>query len=85
MDHWGDHALQCRVCKGVAVAYRYIAVRDILYRMAKELGLDAVESPISLFVSPGRRGDDLTYCLRIGRRGRDLYLDVVGSSSLAGF
>jgi hypothetical protein len=40
-------------------------------------------SPISPSVSRGRKGAARTCCLRTGKGGRDLYLDVVGSSSLA--
>jgi hypothetical protein len=84
MDRWGDHAVQCRVGKGIAVTYRHNAVRGILYRMAKELGLDVVREthfPIHVPGAEGRRPDLL---LKEWEGGRDLYLDVVGSSPLAG-
>jgi hypothetical protein len=37
MDVWGDHAVQCRVGRGVDNTYRHNVVRDCLFRMGNEL------------------------------------------------
>jgi hypothetical protein len=56
MDRWGDHAVQCRIGKGVAVTYRHNAVRENLYRMARVLGLDVVREPHFPIRVPGAEG-----------------------------
>jgi hypothetical protein len=38
MDQWGDHAVQCRMGRGMANTYRHNAVRDILIPVGKEVG-----------------------------------------------
>eukprot|EP00884_Botryococcus_braunii_P007583 jgi/Botrbrau1/16826/Bobra.150_2s0051.1 len=83
MDRFGDHAVQCRVGLGVAVTYRHNAVRDMLFRIGKEV--EAVvtrEPPLPVrFVGFETRRPDLVFLDWDG--GRDLYVDVVGTSPLA--
>jgi hypothetical protein len=82
MDRWGDHAVQCRQGKGVGVTFRHNAVRDILFRICKELGLDVVREPsfqVRGWGAEGRRPDLL---LKDWEGGKDLFVDIVGSSSL---
>eukprot|EP00884_Botryococcus_braunii_P016683 jgi/Botrbrau1/3699/Bobra.0008s0026.1 len=45
MDRFGDHAVQCRVGRGVAVTYRHNAVRDILFRIGKEVEAVVTREP----------------------------------------
>eukprot|EP00884_Botryococcus_braunii_P021563 jgi/Botrbrau1/8090/Bobra.0230s0015.1 len=83
MDRFGDHAVQCRVGRGVAVTYRHNAVRDMLFRVGKEV--EAVvtrEPPLPVrVVGFETRRPDLVFLDWDG--GRDLYVDVVGTSPLA--
>lgn len=83
MDRWGDHAVQCRQGKGVAVTYRHNVVRDLLYRLAKDLGLDVAREPHFPVRVPGAEGRRPDLVFREWEGGRDLYLDVVGSSPLS--
>eukprot|EP00884_Botryococcus_braunii_P022052 jgi/Botrbrau1/8530/Bobra.0029s0034.1 len=83
MDRFGDHAIQCRVGRGVAVTYRHNAVRDMLFRIGKEV--EAVvtrEPPLPVrVVGFETRRPDLVFL--DWDEGRDLNVDVVGSSPLA--
>eukprot|EP00884_Botryococcus_braunii_P021482 jgi/Botrbrau1/8017/Bobra.384_2s0039.1 len=83
MDRFGDHAIQCRVGRRVAVTYRHNAVRDMLFRIGKEV--EAVvtrEPPLPVrVVGFETRRPDLVFLDWDG--GRDLYVDVVGTSPLA--
>jgi hypothetical protein len=83
MDRWGDHAVQCRVGRGVANTYRHNAVRDILIRAGKEVGTVVVREPPLPVRVPGfeARRPDLMF--QDWEGGRDLYIDVVGTSPLA--
>jgi hypothetical protein len=45
MDRWGDHAVQCRVGRGVAVTFRHNAVRDVLFRIGKEVEVVVTREP----------------------------------------
>eukprot|EP00884_Botryococcus_braunii_P012645 jgi/Botrbrau1/21381/Bobra.0216s0003.1 len=77
-DRWGDHAVHCRVGRGVVVTFRHKAVRDVLFRIGKDL--EAVvtrEPPLPLrAVGFEARRPDLLFLDWDG--GRDLYVDVVG-------
>jgi hypothetical protein len=80
MDRWGDHAVQCRVGRGVANTYCHNAVRDILIRVGKEV---VREPPFPFrvlgFEARARRPDLM---FQDWEGGRDLYIDVVGTSPL---
>eukprot|EP00884_Botryococcus_braunii_P009844 jgi/Botrbrau1/18861/Bobra.177_2s0021.1 len=77
MDRFGDHTVQCRVGRGVAVTSRHNAVRDLLFRIGKEM--EAVvtrEPPFPVrVVGFETRRPDLVFLDWDG--GRDLYVDVV--------
>eukprot|EP00884_Botryococcus_braunii_P011270 jgi/Botrbrau1/20143/Bobra.0173s0045.1 len=77
------HAVQCRVGRGVAVTSRHNAVWDLLFRIGKEV--EAVvtwEPPLPVrVVGFETRRPDLVFLDWDG--GRDLYVDVVGTSPLA--
>eukprot|EP00884_Botryococcus_braunii_P004203 jgi/Botrbrau1/13784/Bobra.0056s0035.1 len=45
MDRWGDHAVQRRVGHGLAVTSRHNAVRDLLFRIGKEVGAVVTREP----------------------------------------
>eukprot|EP00884_Botryococcus_braunii_P002612 jgi/Botrbrau1/12351/Bobra.0239s0003.1 len=45
MDRWGDHAVQCRLGRGVAVTFRHNAVRDVLFRIGKEVEAVVTREP----------------------------------------
>jgi hypothetical protein len=83
MDRWGDHAVQCRVGRGVAVTFRHNAVRDVLFRIGKEVEVVVTrEPPLPVrVVGFEARRPDLLFVDWDG--GRDLYVDVVGTSPLA--
>jgi hypothetical protein len=74
---------QCRVGRGVAVTFCHNAVRDLLFRIGKEV--EAVvtrEPPLPVrVVGFETRRPDLVFLDWDG--GRDLYVDVVGTSPLA--
>eukprot|EP00884_Botryococcus_braunii_P022923 jgi/Botrbrau1/9314/Bobra.0111s0038.1 len=80
---WGDHAVQCRVGRGVANTYCHNAVRDILFRMGKEVEAVVIREPSLPVRVPGfeARRPDLMF--QDWEGGRDLYIDVVGTSPLA--
>jgi hypothetical protein len=83
MDPWGDHAVQCRVGVGLANTFRHNAVWDCLLRMATELLLPIGKEPplpVQVLGLSTRRPD---LVVRDWDNGRDLYLDVVGTSPLA--
>eukprot|EP00884_Botryococcus_braunii_P016635 jgi/Botrbrau1/3655/Bobra.0204s0045.1 len=82
MDRRGKHAVQCRVGAGVANTYSRNAVRDCLLRMAKELQLQVrKEPPLPVQVlGLSTRPPDLV--VPDWDNGRDLFLDVVGTSPL---
>eukprot|EP00884_Botryococcus_braunii_P022983 jgi/Botrbrau1/9369/Bobra.354_2s0024.1 len=83
MDRFGDHAVQCRVGRGVAVTYPQNAVQDMLFRIGKEV--EAVvtrEEPLPVrVVGFETRRPDLVFLDWDG--GRGFYVDVVGISPLA--
>jgi hypothetical protein len=83
MDRWGDHAVQCNQGKGVAVTYRHNSVRDILFRICKELGIAVEREPSFPVRVPGAEGRRPDLLLKVWEGGKDLYIDVMGSSSLA--
>eukprot|EP00884_Botryococcus_braunii_P023020 jgi/Botrbrau1/9401/Bobra.0252s0026.1 len=82
-DRWGDHAVQCRVGRGVANTYRHNAVRDILFRVGKEVEAVVVREPsfpVRVLGFEARRPD---FMLQDWEGGWDLSIDVVGTSPLA--
>jgi hypothetical protein len=83
MDRWGAHALPCRVGKGVSVTHRHNSVRNILFRLGKGMGLDVVREPHFPVRVPGAEGRRPDLLFQNWEDGRDLFTDVVGSSSLA--
>jgi hypothetical protein len=72
-----------RVGHGVANTYRHNRVRDCLFRMAKELQVMVGREPQFPVQAPGleARWPDLVFF--DWDNGRDIYVDVVGSSPLA--
>jgi hypothetical protein len=60
-------AVECRVGRGVAITERHNAFRDIVYWMAKELGLDVVREPHSPIRVPGAEGCRPDLLLETGR------------------
>jgi hypothetical protein len=60
-----------------------IAVCDILCRVCKELGLAVVREPSFPVQAPGAEGRRPDLLLKDWEGRKDLYVDVVGSSSLA--
>lgn len=83
MDRRGDHALQCRVGKGVLVTHCQSSIRGLLYRLGRELGLAMVRKPHIAVRAPGTEGRRPDLLCRNWEDGRDLYIYVVGSCSLA--
>jgi hypothetical protein len=83
MDAWGDLAVQCQVGRGVANTYRHNMVRDCLFRIAKKLGVSVGREPQFPIQAPGMEARRPDLVLFGWDNGRDLYLDVVGSSPLA--
>jgi hypothetical protein len=83
MDCWGDHAIQCRYGRAVATTHRHNMVRDILFRIARELGVRVEREPHFPVRVPGAEGRRPDIVLRDWDEGRDLFVDVVGSSPLA--
>eukprot|EP00884_Botryococcus_braunii_P000089 jgi/Botrbrau1/10080/Bobra.0355s0033.1 len=83
MHRWGDHAVQCRVGRGVANTYRHNAVRDLLFRVGKEVETVVVREPPLPVRGLGfeARRPDLIFQDWEGRG--DLYIDVVCTSPLA--
>eukprot|EP00884_Botryococcus_braunii_P006641 jgi/Botrbrau1/15979/Bobra.0375s0004.1 len=83
MDRWGDHAVQCRVGRGVAVTFRHNAVRDLLFRIGMEVAaVGTREPPLPVrVVGFESHGPDLVFLDWDG--GWDLYVDVMGTSPLA--
>eukprot|EP00884_Botryococcus_braunii_P006632 jgi/Botrbrau1/15970/Bobra.0294s0008.1 len=82
MIRWGDHAVQCRVGRGVANIYRHNAVRYILFRVGKEVETVVVREPplpVRVLGFEARRPDLM---FQDWEGGRDLYIDVVGTSPL---
>eukprot|EP00884_Botryococcus_braunii_P023541 jgi/Botrbrau1/9871/Bobra.0080s0006.1 len=83
MDRWCDHAVQCRVGRGVAFTFRHNAVWDALFRIGKEVEAMVTREPplpVRVLGFEARR-PDLMFADWDG--GRDLYVDVVGTSPLA--
>eukprot|EP00884_Botryococcus_braunii_P013457 jgi/Botrbrau1/22111/Bobra.0206s0037.1 len=83
MDRFGDHAVQCRAGRGVVVTSRHNAVRDLLFRIGKEVEAAVNREPplpVRVLGFETRR-PDLVFLDWVG--GRDLYVDVVGTSPLA--
>eukprot|EP00884_Botryococcus_braunii_P009078 jgi/Botrbrau1/18171/Bobra.53_1s0039.1 len=83
MNRWGDHAVQCRVGRGEANTYRHNAVRDILFWMGKEVETMVVREPplpVRVLGFEARRPDLM---FQDWEGGRDLYIDVVGTSPLS--
>eukprot|EP00884_Botryococcus_braunii_P008369 jgi/Botrbrau1/17533/Bobra.0529s0003.1 len=78
MDWFGDHAVQCRAGRGVAVTSRHNAERDLLFRTGKDVEAVATwEPPLPVWVVGSEtRRPDLVFLDWDG--GRDLYVDVVG-------
>ena len=67
----------------VANTYRHNQVRDCLYRVAKELQLMVGREPQFPVQAPGLEARRPDLVLFDWDNGRDLYVDVVGSSPLA--
>jgi hypothetical protein len=91
LDRWGDHVLHCRVGRGVTVTHWHKSIRDLLYRLVVGCGSWAVgpglavvrEQHLSFPVRvPGAEGRRPNLLFRNFEDGGDLFIDVVGSSSL---
>jgi hypothetical protein len=82
MDRWGDHAIQCRLGGGGANTYRHKPVRDWLFRMAREFGVSVWREPALSAQIPGSDSQRPDLVLVDWDNGRDLYVDVVGTSPL---
>jgi hypothetical protein len=65
------------------VTYRHNSVRDILFRICKELGMAVEREPSFPVRVPGAEGRRPDLLLKDWEGGKDLYIDVVGSSPLA--
>jgi hypothetical protein len=80
MDVWGDHAVQCRVGRGVAIMYSHNVVRDRLFRILQVL---VGREPQFRVQIPGIEAHRPDLVFFDWEHGRDLYADVVGLSPLA--
>ena len=83
MDRWGDHAVQCRVGVGVANTFRHNAIRDLILRIGRELSLPVGREPSFPVQVPGLETRRADLVIRDWEHGRDLFVDVVGTSPLA--
>jgi hypothetical protein len=82
IDRWRDHALRCRVGRGVAVTHRHVSTRDTLFRLVGGWARCGAGTPLS-GPCQGWKAGGQTFGLGIWGEGRDLYVDVVESSSIA--
>lgn len=82
LDRWGDHAVQCRYGKGVSATSRHNAVRDVLFVMGRRLGLDVEREPHFPVRVPGAEGRRPDLIFKNWVEGKDLYVDIAGSSPL---
>jgi hypothetical protein len=64
------------------VTYRHNVVRDFVFRICKQLGMDAAREPSIPDRVPGAEGRRPDLLFRGWEGGQDLFVDVVGSSSL---
>jgi hypothetical protein len=63
--------------------YRHNAVRDILFRLGQELGVTVAREPLFPTLVRGSEGRRPDVVFRNWEGDQDLFVDVVGSSSLA--
>jgi hypothetical protein len=82
LDVWGDHAVHCTSGGDVAIVGRHYAVRNGLDAVLTSARQRVTREPAFPTPVPGqeRRRADLR--LHAWEEGRDLYVDVVGSSPL---
>ena len=74
--------IQCRYGRAVATTHRHNMVRDILFHIARELGVRVEREPHFPVRVPGAEGRRPDIVFRDWEEGRDLFVDVVGSSHL---
>jgi hypothetical protein len=82
LDVWGDHAVHCTSGGDVAIVGRHYSVRNGLDAVLTSAGQRVTREPAFPTPVPGqeRRRADLR--LHAWEEGRDLYIDIVGSSPL---
>eukprot|EP00884_Botryococcus_braunii_P002467 jgi/Botrbrau1/12220/Bobra.0197s0013.1 len=82
LDVWGDHAVHCTSGGDVAIVGRHYSVRNGLDAVLTSARQRVTREPAFPTPVPGqeRRRADLR--LHAWEEGRDLYIDIVGSSPL---
>jgi hypothetical protein len=82
LDVWGDHAVHCTSGGDVAIVGRHYSVRNGLDAVLTSARQRVTREPAFPTPVPGQERRRADFRLHAWEEGRDLYIDIVGSSPL---
>eukprot|EP00884_Botryococcus_braunii_P022649 jgi/Botrbrau1/9068/Bobra.0376s0038.1 len=82
LDVWGDHAVHCTSGENVALVGRHYSVRNGLDAVLTSARQRVTPEPAFPTPVPGQERSRADLRLHAWEEGRDLYIDIVGSSPL---